>query len=179
MGELSVVIHGRLFLLPLNWKALFLIDIICCLCYNEGVKKGGFFVNEKAKKIMHNEAVTLMQMLAIDPVTIAQFREQGVVKNSIEGQPPQELTDYEKNLIREFEHDGRYLVYHVVTGGVDGIGRCVNLLFVATYQEDYPVLEAQASRGLAAAYVHNETIPEYSESGFIQLVRTPYLLRIS
>lgn len=133
---------------------------------------------EEKRTAMKREAVALMDMLGVDHQTIAMFESENIIRMTIEGRPPQELSDHVKALISKYEDDEKMLVYHVVAGGVNGVGVCVNLLCVGRYEEDYPIAHEQARHGRVAAFVYNETYPEDSEWGFISVVNTPHLYRI-
>lgn len=135
-------------------------------------------ISEGKRTTMKREAVALMDMLGVDRKTIAEFENENIVRMTIEGRPPQELSDHVKALIDEYEDNEKMLVYHVVAGGVNGVGVCVNLLCVGKYEEDYPIAQWQALHGRVAAFVYNETCPEDSEWGFISVVNTPHLYRI-
>lgn len=133
---------------------------------------------EERRTAMKREAVALMEMLGVDHETVAAFENEGIVRMTIEGRPPEALSDRIKSLIDEYGDDEKMLVYHVVAGGVNGVGVCVNLLCVGRFEEDYPIAHEQARHGRVAAFVYNETYPEDSEWGFISVVNTPHLYRI-
>lgn len=132
---------------------------------------------DSEKDKMSMEAVVLMEQLGFDKKTLILFEQTGKVLMSVMGSPPGELTGKERDLIADFER-GEFKVYHVVKGGVDGVGYTTNLLFVGRFEEDYPLLEYQAERNkLVMAYVYNHTYPEKSESGFIRLKMKPFITR--
>lgn len=85
------------------------------------------------------------------------------------------MNEAEKGMIEEFEGTGNYIVYHVLEGGIDGIGYCVNLLYVGEYESDYTLMEYEAKRSRAIAYVYNMNFPENSESGIITIGANLYM----
>ena len=121
------------------------------------------------REMQKKEAALLMQILDFNAATIFLFQQGGKVVMSKYG-ARQELGDFEKHTIRQLEESG-YLVYHVVSGYVEGIGYCTNFLIVGGHPEDFEIMEIQAAQGRVMAYVYSHDFPDNSESGFISVER--------
>lgn len=123
----------------------------------------------KTEKMEKEAAILLELLLHRNRKELVQVFRDGEIYMTEDGGEPKKIGSRERKLIADFEAQGSYKVYHVVKGGVDGVGYCVNLLYVGGFEEDYPLMETQADRRFALAYVYNATYPENSESGFIEL----------
>lgn len=126
-------------------------------------------ISKQAKKA---EAVHRMEMMGIFSETIKQFEEEDKV--SISESPFGAfywVDDAEKKLIAQLEEKYDALVYMVIRAHTT-MGRMDSFVFVSDHQDEWNMDREDIQNDILFAYVHNYSMPDCSELGYIGFRKT-------
>ena len=121
------------------------------------------------QEVMKQEALQRMQYLGLHQSAMDAFQ-RGEVWQSTDYGALFELTDDQKEAVKTFEAEYGGKVYHIIHGTYDFAGDRMtmdSMLYVSDYPEEWQYDRDLLKEGRPYAYVHNETIPEFSELGGI------------
>lgn len=119
------------------------------------------------------EAIKRMKRWGIYKDTITHFDEEDKISKS---SPPfgacYWIEGEQLNRIRKFEEEYNALVYHVIHNYTN-FGEMESYLYVSDHKDEWEDDMNQIEQGIQMAYVHNLTVPDDSEFGYIGIKRTP------
>lgn len=119
------------------------------------------------KEKMKQEALARMKLLDLHPNVIKEFETEGKINYS-SGRSAILFwaTDEIREVVRKFENQTGYLVYHAMDNETD-IGHMVTLLYVSTEMDEWAADKQDLQEGCPLAYVENLTYPDCSEFGSV------------
>ena len=118
------------------------------------------------KEKMKIEALKRMKLLKLHKNVIADFKDYNIINRSeTDLGLLYWLSDYEKNIVKEFQKKNNSLVYHIIKTATKEYGTVYDLLYVSD-EELYWKVEEQDIRD---SFVLSYTISEYSEIGIIKI----------
>lgn len=117
------------------------------------------------REIQKIEAIERMRMLDLYPAVIDEFKNEDKINYS-ERAILYWLNDEMKEKIREWEEETGNIVYHAVYN-IFEFGRCLSLLYVSKYADEWSMDVEDLREGYPLAYVLNLDCPDFSEYGTI------------
>lgn len=129
---------------------------------------------EKQKK----EALERMSLLRLHPNVIKEFSNYNIISYS-ENSTLYWLKESDKKIVEDWQDKTGNLVYHAIYNSFF-FGRCLTLLFVSRYEDEWKVEKDDLISGYAMSYVINLDDPICSEYGSVGiLLRNGGVVRIS
>ena len=77
------------------------------------------------------------------------------------------LVKMDKDIVSEFEHTHRCVVYYAMRTRTN-FGELISYLFVSPYKEEWNIEVDDLKHNRAVSYVYNMETPEFSELGYIE-----------
>lgn len=112
------------------------------------------------------EAIRRMKALGISKKAIEALEQRDQIAVSVAGNITFLMKDTIRDMIKIFEEKYNTYVYHCIYCETD-FGILYNLLYVSKYEDEWEYEFEDLKNGVPTAYVINETVPYYSESGSI------------
>ncbi|MGN0398848.1 MAG: hypothetical protein ACI4EO_01855 [Blautia sp.] len=114
---------------------------------------------------MKVEALDRMKTLSIQENAIREFKNEDKLNKSEKGILFW-ISDEEEKMVRDWEKSTGNIVYHAIYN-VFEFGRCLSLLYVSEYDEEWEYDREDMKEGIAIAHCLNLDNPQCSESGSI------------
>lgn len=118
------------------------------------------------KMKQRKEAIIRMKALGISKKAIEALEQRDQIAVSVAGNITFTLKDEIRDTIKKFEQKNNAYVYHCIYC-VTEFGILYNLLYVDKYEDEWEYELEDLKNGVPTAYVINESVPYYSESGSI------------
>lgn len=124
--------------------------------------------DEKLIEKQKEEAASRMKKLKLHENVIKEFTEKGKLNVSELQGLLYWLDDSEKEMVKRFEDKNDAIVYHIIKNRTS-MGVMYSLLYVSKYEEEWEMDNEELKEGYPLVYVVNNTYPDCSEFGSIEI----------